>query len=213
MTNRTHETSRAERVYARLLTLYPAEFRREYGREMALVFAARWRADQGSGAAWLRLWRETLADLARTVAREHLDRLSRRGAMMKTLRTVVLALVAYAFTLAVVAPFYARNADALPPFVSCLIDALIFTGVVFNFIFLALTLPRWLADTRAVRAALVLTTGIVAVLVTVMMVQLGSPLQSRARIVVAQIIALLIWYSIHLWWVRRTGATAPPVPA
>jgi hypothetical protein len=201
-------TPLSARVYAALLAAYPSEFRREYGREMALVFADRCRESGARGAA-LRVWREALCDLARAATREHVERLRRGGGMMKTVRTIVLALLAYAFTLLVVAPLYARNAGRVPAFAASLADALIFTGLVFNFIFLVLTLPRWAEGVRAVRASLAVTAVLIAVLVGVVMVKAGAPEQLNARIVVAQVLSLLVWFSIHLWWVRRkTAATA-----
>ncbi len=200
------------RVYAALLAAYPSEFRREYGREMALVFADRCREGGARGAS-LRVWREALCDLARAATREHVERLRRGGGMMKTVRTIMMALLAYALTLLVVAPLYARNVGSMPAFVNSLIDALIFTGLAFNFIFLVLTLPRWLEGARAVRASLVLTGVLIAVLVGVVMVKAGAPEQLNARIVVAQALSLLVWFSIHLWWVRRKSASGPPATA
>jgi hypothetical protein len=200
------------RVYAALLAAYPSEFRRDYGREMALVFADRCRETAGRGGS-LRVWREALCDLARAAMREHVERLRQGGGLMKTVRTIVMALLAYAFTLLVVAPLYARNAGRVPAFVASLADALIFTGLVFNFIFLVLTLPRWLEGVRAVRASLVLTAGLIAVLLAVMMVKGGPPARVNVSIVAAQVLSLLVWFSLYLWWVRRKATAGPPATA
>lgn len=202
------------RVYAALLAAYPSEFRREYGREMALLFADRCRDEAARGrASLLRFWREALLDLALSAPRQRLENISGGEGLMRTLRTVALALVAYAFTLLVVAPLYARNAGSMPALAASLADALIFTGLAFNFIFLVLTLPRWLEGARAVGASLVLTAVLIAVLVGVVMVKAGAPEQLNARIVVAQVLSLLVWFSIHLWWVRRKSAARPPATA
>ena len=202
----------AARVYAALLAACPSEFRREYGREMALVFADRCRESAGRGGL-PRVWREALSDLARTATKEHLERLRRGGGLMKTLRTIALALVAYAFTLLVVAPLYARNAGSMPGFAASLLDALIFTGLAFNFIFLVMTLPRWLEGARAVRASLALTAGLIAVVGGVVMVQAGPPARVNVWVVLAQALSLLVWFSIHLWWVRRRAAAGPSATA
>lgn len=209
------EGSRSRRAYALLLAAYPREFRREYGREMALVFADRCRDQRraGGAAALARLWGEALLDLALTAPREHLEGLRGGGGVMRTLRTVALALAAYAFTLLVVAPLYARNVQNLPGFVNNLIDALITTGLIFNFIFLLLTLTRWLEGVRAVRAALALTTLVVAAVITLMMVSLGAPARLNFLIVVAQVLSLLVWFTAHLWWVLRKGRAGPPAAA
>jgi hypothetical protein len=210
------DVSRSRRAYGLLLAAYPREFRREYGREMALVFADRCReqARAGRGAAALaRVWGEALLDLALNAPREHLGRLREGGGAMKILRTVALAIPAYAFTLLVVAPLYARNAPSLPGFVRYLIDALISTGVVFNFIFLLLTLTRWLEGTRAVRAALVVTTLVVGALITLMVASLGTPARLSVSVVVAQVLSLLVWFTAHLWWVLRKGRPRPHAAA
>ena len=62
---------------------------------------------------------------------------------MRILRTIVLALAAYAFALLVAAPLYVRNRESMPSFVANMADALIATGVAFNVIFQILTLPRF----------------------------------------------------------------------
>jgi putative ABC transport system permease protein len=59
------------RVYRRLLSLYPREFREEYGDEMAGVYRDR-AADEGP----VRLWPALLGDLLRTAPREHVSVLS-----------------------------------------------------------------------------------------------------------------------------------------
>lgn len=200
------------RLYARLLAFYPSAFRREYGREMALVFRDRCR-EGGGPSALARLWREALLDLARNAAAEHLHRLSGGGRTLKTLRTVALAGLAYAFTLLVVAPLYARSVGSLPWFVGSLLDALIVTGLVFNFIFLLLTLTRWLEGVRAVRASLALTTGIIGTLIAAMAVGGGPHARVNLSIIVAQVLSLLFWFTVHLWWVLRRRAAPPPSTA
>lgn len=196
------------RVYAALLAAYPARFRREYGREMAVVFADRRREGKGRGAL-ARVWCETLLDLLRTAPREHLDNLREGGRLMRVLRTAALALVAYAFALLVVAPLYVRNLHAMPGFVNSLIDAGIANGVLFNLVFLVLTLTGLRAGERAVRAALVVTAVIVASLITVMMLTGGPPAYASLNVVVAQVLTLLGWFLVHLWWVRRKNQPRP----
>jgi len=203
--------SRSQSAYALLLAAYPREFRREYGREMALVFADRCR-EGADLAALARIWGEALVDLARTAPRQHLE--SFGEGTMKTLRTLALAAAAYAFTLLVIAPLYVSGRPALPGFANSLIDALISTGLLFNFIFLLLTLTRRLEGTRAVRAAFVLTALVVGALITLMIVSLGEPARINLSIVAAQVLSLLVWFTAHLWWVlRKRGRAVPPAAA
>ncbi len=73
----------SERVYRALLYLYPAEHRRECGPLMAQAFhdlaRAAWRRRGRRGLAGL--WLRTLADLARSVPREHLASEAQGGAI------------------------------------------------------------------------------------------------------------------------------------
>ena len=64
----------SRRVYARLLYLYPAPHRAEYGADMLQVFTDQCRAANQTqkGAALLVLWVRTLIDLVVNVTREHL---------------------------------------------------------------------------------------------------------------------------------------------
>src|SRR6185436_4952852 len=55
-----------DRFYRALLRLYPAEFRDEYGREMAQMLR-----DRASREPARRLWLDVASDLIRTAPREH----------------------------------------------------------------------------------------------------------------------------------------------
>ncbi len=65
-----HRAHRWQRVYERLLSLYPSEFRDEYGKEMATDFRERLRTESP-----LSLWLQILADIATTAPKEHADML------------------------------------------------------------------------------------------------------------------------------------------
>src|SRR5438874_1168457 len=78
--------SRAERLFRRLLRLFPADFRGDFGDDMAATFNDQRRdvlAHGGSMAA-LRLWWETIRGIATTAPGEHLDLL--RGDVRYALR-------------------------------------------------------------------------------------------------------------------------------
>jgi putative ABC transport system permease protein len=61
----------AERVYRSLPFCFPAEFRYEYGPEMVRLFRDRYRERHGR----IRLWLQTLADIAIKAPQEHIDML------------------------------------------------------------------------------------------------------------------------------------------
>ncbi len=201
----------ALRLYALLLAAYPREFRREYGREMMLVFADRRREEASGRGARLRIWREALFDLMRTAPKERLESFLGGDGLMRVLRTIALAVVAYAFTLLVIARWFSNNHHHMPAFVGHLLDALISTGLVFNFVYLVITLPRWLEGVRAVRLTLAVTTFIIGALLVLMAVSVGPEARPSFFVYVAQVLALLIWFTVYLWWVlRRNRKTVPP---
>jgi hypothetical protein len=200
-------------VYALLLATYPRGFRREYGGEMARVFADLCRERAGR-ASLSRVWAAALADLALTAPRLRAEEILEGGGLVRSIRTAAAALTAYAFTLLVVAPLYARSAASMPGFVASLIDALISTGLVFNLVFQVLTLTRLLEGARAVRATLAVTACVVGVLLFVLATGGGPHARMSPSIIAAQVLSLLVWFTAHLWWVsRRRGATATPATA
>ncbi|HSU58996.1 MAG TPA: hypothetical protein VLI55_06765 [Bryobacteraceae bacterium] len=70
----------AAKIYRALLLAYPAEFRHEYGPEMERLFGDRSRTEPR-----IRLWLESLADIALSAPKEHLHILAadlRYGARM-----------------------------------------------------------------------------------------------------------------------------------
>jgi len=60
----------SERIYAWLLKLYPARFRREYGSSATQLFRDRLQAERGFFRR-LRFWLDVIADLAISFPREH----------------------------------------------------------------------------------------------------------------------------------------------
>jgi putative ABC transport system permease protein len=67
--------SRADRIFRRLLRLFPAEFRSDFGDDMTQTFQDQ-RDDvsaRGGSMEQLRLWKDTVLGILRTAPREHLD--------------------------------------------------------------------------------------------------------------------------------------------
>src|SRR5439155_1468875 len=80
--------SRSQRFFRALLRLFPAEFRGDFGDDMAATFndQARDALAQGDRMAALRLWRHPIAGIVTTAPREHLDVL--RNDVRYALRTL-----------------------------------------------------------------------------------------------------------------------------
>jgi len=70
--------SRADRIFKRLLRLFPADFRGDFGDDMAATFSDQRRdvLARGGSMAALRLWWDTIRGVLTTAPREHLDLLS-----------------------------------------------------------------------------------------------------------------------------------------
>lgn len=62
-----------ERVYRALLSLFPSEFRGDFGAAMAADFRDQRRDAEGQPGGLRRLWARTLVDVIRSAPREHLD--------------------------------------------------------------------------------------------------------------------------------------------
>src|SRR5258707_4795581 len=67
--------SRADRIYKRLLRLFPADFRGDFGDDMSATFREQRRdvVARGDLMAALRLWWDTIRGILTTAPREHLD--------------------------------------------------------------------------------------------------------------------------------------------
>src|SRR6266481_5349613 len=85
----------SHRVYAWLLLAYPAEFRREYGPQMAQLFRDYYRTEKrhGSRLGLSQLWLRTLLDVAETAPKEHLENLGKENSTMNNLRRDAVALL------------------------------------------------------------------------------------------------------------------------
>ena len=68
----------SEKVYAWLLSFFPAHFREAYGKEALQLFRDRWRGERGLFLR-LRLWGDLLADLAISIPREYCFARARLG--------------------------------------------------------------------------------------------------------------------------------------
>src|SRR4051794_39993137 len=67
-----NQDSRPDRIFQRLLYLFPFDFRGEYGDDMQRTFQQQ-REHAVRGGGLFRLWRDTALDVFRTAPREHLS--------------------------------------------------------------------------------------------------------------------------------------------
>src|SRR5438552_8151990 len=85
---RCSSMSRADRIFRRLLHLFPADFRGDFGDDMAATFSDQRRdaLERGGAMAALRLWWDTIRGILTTAPREHIDLL--RGDVRYALRNL-----------------------------------------------------------------------------------------------------------------------------
>ncbi|HUK29536.1 MAG TPA: ABC transporter permease [Candidatus Acidoferrum sp.] len=73
------KNSLADRIFRRLVKLFPSEFRSDYGGEMEKVFAQQRREAGGGFLGLMRLWGETIVGIFRTAPGEHLEMFRQDG--------------------------------------------------------------------------------------------------------------------------------------
>jgi hypothetical protein len=199
----------SNRLYSLLLAAYPAEFRHEYGAQMAQVFRDRCREEQrrrggGSSSAGLaRVWMETILDLARTAPEEHLQNAGRGVRLMKALLKIAAAIVVYTVLFILIGKFLAGSRERLPFLVGTLIDSLVAIGILFNFLFLVFFTTRLLPAMRAVITSVFITS--VLVIAIVASIALGHPAEGtpNGAVIMGLVVSFLLWFGVHWLWAQK----------
>lgn len=195
------------RVYRILLLAYPAQFRREYGLQMAQLFRDSWRYQgrQGTKFGLLHLWLRTLLDLIQTVPHEHLHNLGKEKSLMNNLRKDALA-VAGCLAIIVIAFFllqYGRshNVPSILLF-GYILDAVVTTGVIGNLVVFFLTKTTRLNSLRTALWTFLILNGVPAILLAF----IGSridPQFSLGSVLVGYVVSFLFWYGLHWMWAQK----------
>jgi hypothetical protein len=189
------------RLYGLLLFAYPPQFRRRFGNEMLQVFRDCCRA-HASRRALLSFWLRTLADLLLTVAHERTDRSEREGIFMNNRRRDAFALlgcigiIAIAFVLL---SYGRRNEVSSILAFGYILDALIMTGVVGNFIVFLLIKTTSLNPFRAALWTFAIVHA-VPVLFLALVVGTRDPRFSLGSVIVGYVVSFLIWVGLHWGW-------------
>jgi hypothetical protein len=105
-----------ERLYRRLLRVYPADFRRDYAEPMAQLFADQLREARmaGAPAGSLRLWIRTLLDVFTSVVSQHLERdrtVAHSAAPLPTISSRALGIAGILAGAVLLAPFVVTFED------------------------------------------------------------------------------------------------------
>lgn len=102
--------STPERIYRRLLRVYPADFRRDYAEPMAQLFADQLRDTRESAATAgsIRLWIRTLLDILTSALSQHMERdrtVAHSAAPMPTISSRALGIAGVLAGVVLLAPF------------------------------------------------------------------------------------------------------------
>ncbi len=160
----------------------------------------------GVGALWFR----TLLDLVRAAPREHLEKLGKDHAIMKTVGKNALAflgsiaLIVLAFLLL----SYGRKHEVSTILIfGRVLDALMTAGILGNLIvFLLVTMTRF----NPLRIALwtLLAVNGVLLLVTVVVGSKVDPSFSLGGVILGYLVSFLFWFSLHSIWSKASASQA-----
>ncbi|HEU4479469.1 MAG TPA: hypothetical protein VFR80_13200 [Pyrinomonadaceae bacterium] len=194
------------RIYGFLLMAYPAQFRREYGPHMTQVFRDCYREQRrlGSRFALLRLWCRTLIDLMQSAPTEHIDNFGKENFIMNNLRRDAVAVLG-CLAIIVIAVFtweYGRGYQLFSLLlIGFMLDAIILTGIVGNFIVFVLAKVTKL---NTLRTALwtFLTINSLWVIVSVLIGVMVDPQFNLLGVTIGYVVSFLFWYGLHWIWAQ-----------
>jgi len=210
--NKRRQLSRlpvSQHFYALLLKAYPAEFRREYGPHMAQVFRDCSRAADShkKPVVLMHFWLVTVLDLAKTAPKEHLDNLRKEKSVMNNLRRDVLALfgcIAIVVVALLLLNYGRAHQVSSILLIGYVLDAIVVTGVVGNFIVFLLVKTTKLNPLRAALWTFLIVNAVPANALAV----IGSRIDPQFRLaatMIGYLVSFLFWYGLHWMWAQSKG--------
>ena len=191
-------------IYSILLLAYPREFRREYGSQMVLLLLDSQR-DARTAPARTRIWLRTLFDLVRTAPREHLEKIRKEKKFMRNLRTDLFAIGGC--VLIIITAFLLLNYGRAHQVSSILLfgyvlDAVVFTGVLGNFIvFLLIKLTNF----RPLRVAFwtFLIVSFIPPMAVTIIAGRTNPAFNAPKVWIGYVVSFFFWYGLHWLWSHK----------
>ena len=198
----------SERIFQLMLFVYPREFRREFGPDMAQVFRDCYRAEEttnGSlGICFLLL--HTLVDLVRTAPREHLENFGEDNGM-KNLGKDLLALLGCVgiIVAAMLLLSYGRKHEASYMWIiGYSLDALATAGIVGNFIVFVLVKATRLNPLRIAFWTLLTVNGALFIVAWIISSRI-EPQFPFGSVLVSYVVSFLFWFSLHWIWSKASS--------
>ena len=181
-----------------MLFAYPEDFRREFGNQMLQVFRDSYRNEAGAGSLpsfWLRI----VLDLASTAVKERVYSSQRRGVMNRRSDAMAIlgcvGIIVIAFLLH---RYGIRNNIPFPFWSGYILDALIVTGVIGNFIVFLLSKTTKLNPLRTAISVFAMVHGALLLLIVVISRSLGPT--NWAGVLIGYLVSYGIWVGLHFAW-------------
>ncbi len=199
----------AQKLFRLILLVYPREFRREFGPDMAQVFRDCYCAEErnkGSLGIFLLLV-HTLVDLVRNAPKEHLENFGKDNSVMKTFGKDVLALLGCVgiIVAAMLLLSYGRNHEASYMWIiGYSLDALVAAGIVGNFIVFVLVKATRLNPLRIAFWTLLTVNGALFIVAWMISSRI-EPQFPFGSVLVSYVVSFLFWFSLHWIWSKASG--------
>lgn len=194
------------RLYGWLLVAYPLDFRREFGNEMLQVFRDCYRAE-ARARSLPSFWLRTLLDLVLTAAKERkeifMNRRSDAMAILTCIGIIVIAFVLHRYAI--------RNNVPLILWSGYILDALIVSGVIGNFIVFLLAKTTKLNPLRT--AITVFAVVHVALLLLIVVIASSIGPTNWAGVLIGYLVSYVFWVGLHFAWRRSDRVPADPRPS
>jgi hypothetical protein len=199
----------SHKLFQALLWVYPRDFRREYGTQMAQLFRDCYRTEQKLGLSGISVfWLHSFSDLLVSALREHLDSFKKEFSIMTNLQRNVMALGA-CLAIVVIAFLllsYGRSHEVSAIlFFGKTLDALVTAGILGNLIIFLLKFTRLNPIKTAVFT--MLAVNLVLLVITLLIGSRVDRTFSPASLLIAYVVSFLIWSGLH-WSLSKTN---PPL--
>lgn len=187
------------RLYGLLLFAYPSGFRREFGNEMLQVFRDCYRAE-ARARSLPSFWLRTLLDLVLTAAKERADSIGRKETFMnrRSDAMAVLSCIGIIVIAFLLHRYGIRNNIPFPFWSGYILDALIVTGVIGNFIVFLLSKTTKLNPLRTAISVFAMVHLVLLLLIVV--ISRNGPPTNWVGVMIGYLVSYVIWVGLHFAW-------------
>jgi len=196
----------SQKAFQLMLSVYPRDFRHEYGFHMSQIFRDCYRAETRSKrllGVW-RLWLHAFFDLAQSAPQEHWDNLRKDNLIMNKLGKGILALLV---SLGIVITAFFLLSHGRKHEVSAILvfgralDALVTTGIIANLIIFLLMITTRFNPLRIALWTLLIVHGALFLLAVVVGGRV-DPSFRLGTLLIGYVVSFLFWLAVQWLWVK-----------